>query len=622
MNKKVILSGILSLVLCVSIIAGGTFALFTSEAQANIAITAGNVEVTASISDIVTSTFGTVQAEGTFELGGTASYDSAENKLTVDKMAPGDRVDLKVNVENLSNITASYRVKVAFFGELQNALVANVTLPGNEKATVLTSADVATAWNSFDDTNQVVIPMSIELPYTTGNAYKNKSAEIVITIEAVQENATDLVMIGDTMYATLPEAIAAAKDGDTISLSGVYTLPTDGTLKNRELTFKAIEDSTAVFDLKKFASGQNTSGASLTFDGCDVVFDNNANYQGIQHAAKVVYKNCTITGQQTMYAGVVEFTQCNLVNYTSYCVWTYGTDATFTKCTFTTGGKAILVYNEGTTDDTVTVTDCTFTGNGQCATDKAAVETGINTAASKHTLIITGTTATGFAANKSTSPLWGNKNSMDTDHLTVIIDGVDVYTSTNYDDGEEHTIDLSQTEFAVTGNELQDKGYAAVKVNSESSVTISGQGAIDVAVDSGVSTAIAVWARNGGDVVIEDGTYTLTRAQDNFNELELIYASDTVLDGNTTTITIKGGTFKCDNPCKTLNIHGSGAGNDAEAFIYVMGGSFWEFNPAADFTGLGTTDGGPEDDNIIVPEGYTVISEEKADGTWYTVVAE
>ncbi len=429
-NKKVILSSILSLVLCLSLIAGGTFALFTSTTKTNIAVTSGNVEVVAWLDDIETSTFGTAQAENTFELGGTATYDSTANKLTVDKIAPGDRVDLNVYIENKSNISVKYRVKVAFAGELQDALVASITLPGDKTATVLTAADVATGWNSFDETNKVVLPMSVELPYDVGNDYMNKSAEIIVTVEAVQANATELVMIENTKYASLDDAIAAAEDGATIGLSGVFTLPTDDSLKGRTLTFKSIEDSVAVFNMKKVATGQSTSDAALTFDGVDLVFDNNANYMGIQHAAAVIYNNCTITGKQFMYADTVAFNKCELVNYTDYCVWTYGTDATFTDCTFTTGGKAIYVYNEGTTDDTVTVTNCTFNSNGQTATDKAAVETGINTldveaaANSKHTLVINNSTANGFAANKSTSPLWGNKNNMDGDHLSVTVDGV------------------------------------------------------------------------------------------------------------------------------------------------------------------------------------------------------
>ncbi len=546
-NKKVILSSILSLVLCLSLMVGGTFALFTSESKANIAITSGNVEVAAWLDDIETSTFGTVQAENTFELGGTATYDSTSNKLTVDKIAPGDRVDFHVYIENKSNIAVSYRVKVAFAGELQEALVATIELPqedGTTVKTVLTSADVATDWCSFDDTNKVKLPMSIELPYDVGDDDMNKSAEIIVTIEAVQANATDLVMIENTRYESLPDAIAAAQDGQTIYLSGVFTLPTDGSLKNRILTFKSIEDSVAVFDMRNVVTDQSTSGAALTFDGVDVVFDNTANYKGIQHAAAVIYNNCTITGKQFMYAATVEFNKCELVNYADYCVWTYGTNASFKDCIFTTGGKAILVYNEGVTDDTVTVENCIFNSNGQTATDKAAVETGINNADSKHTLIINNSTANGFAANKSNSPLWGNKNDMDYDHLKVLVDGVNQVTyKITVSDNNGDDLNTALAEAAKISNFIEIVLEEDVTISDDSvqipegvsdftfdlngkTITIEGNG--------NAATDRVFWTQKGTNLTITgNGTIDLGDS-----------TSSLLVGGYADTITIENGTFK------------------------------------------------------------------------------
>lgn len=51
MKKNIILSSVLTILLCVSLIAGSTFALFTSESSVNIAVTAGNVEVVATIDE-------------------------------------------------------------------------------------------------------------------------------------------------------------------------------------------------------------------------------------------------------------------------------------------------------------------------------------------------------------------------------------------------------------------------------------------------------------------------------------------------------------------------------------------------------------------------------------------
>ncbi len=192
MKKRVVFASIFALILCVSIIAGGTFALFTSEITSNIAITAGNVEITAAISDIKTYTFNIEQPEGSFELGGTAVYDAESNTLTLEKVAPADRVELNVNIENLSNIVTSYRIKVAFTGELGSGLVAKITFPGETDATVLSTGDTTSEWARFDaDADTVTVPVSIELTAEAGNEYKNAVGDIIITVEAVQANGAN-----------------------------------------------------------------------------------------------------------------------------------------------------------------------------------------------------------------------------------------------------------------------------------------------------------------------------------------------------------------------------------------------------------------------------------------------
>ena len=55
MNKsKVILSAILVIALCASLVCGATFALFTSESKVNIAVTSGKVAVVATVENLKT----------------------------------------------------------------------------------------------------------------------------------------------------------------------------------------------------------------------------------------------------------------------------------------------------------------------------------------------------------------------------------------------------------------------------------------------------------------------------------------------------------------------------------------------------------------------------------------
>ena len=75
--------------------------------------------------------------------------------------------------------------------------------------------------------------------------------------------------------------------------------------------------------------------------------------------------------------------------------------------------------------------DCIFNDNGDdTITGKAAIEIG-NDYSKSYELIVNKATVKGFAENpagiQTGSTLWANKNSMGTDKLNVVIDGVDVY---------------------------------------------------------------------------------------------------------------------------------------------------------------------------------------------------
>lgn len=184
-------------------------------------------------------------------------------------------------------------------------------------------------------------------------------------------------------------------------------------------------------------SAVTCTNADLTFNGVKFVSDN-ADYKGIQHVASVAYNDCKFEGKFHLY-GDSYFTNCEFTNKNDYSIWTYGAPkAEFVGCTFNTGGKAILVYNEKSTESfkaEINVKNCVFNDDDTLTTVKAAVETGslnVNTETSnKYTLVFENVTVNGFAENDegiaTGSKLWGNKNSMDTDHLSVTIDGTKVY---------------------------------------------------------------------------------------------------------------------------------------------------------------------------------------------------
>ena len=107
--------------------------------------------------------------------------------------------------------------------------------------------------------------------------------------------------------------------------------------------------------------------------------------------------------------------------------------------------------------------------------------------------------------------------------------------------------------------------------------------------------SMAVWAKENGKVIINDGYFTNVGAEsaNDSEHFDLIYAS-----GNAQ-VEINGGEFKCETPKWTLNIKDK---DRATASIIVKGGKFHGFNPAdCDVEGPNT--------NFVAP-GYKVVEED------------
>ncbi len=198
MKKNALISSILTIALCVSLIAGSTFALFTSEDAINVAVNAAKVNVVAEVGDFETYSMDVLQPAGKFENGGTAVYNAETGIFTLTNIAPGDRVEFPINITNNSNINIQYRVKWTVNGELMDALVATV----DDVALTTTTSDWA-LWTTAEDKTKT-LQLSVELPVDAGDEYQEKTAEVAFVVEAVQGNAiVEEVTTADQLKSTL-----------------------------------------------------------------------------------------------------------------------------------------------------------------------------------------------------------------------------------------------------------------------------------------------------------------------------------------------------------------------------------------------------------------------------------
>lgn len=191
MKKKALLSSIMTIALCVSLIAGSTFALFTAEEKVDIAVTAGGVELRAFIRNESVKTYWCdtpVGSNGRFINGGTAKIH--KENLILSNMLPGDRADMIVDVLNESNVTIRYRVVMTVEGKLGEVLTAEATSDGWTSA--LDKNNPKSQWITVKPGEDIpTITVSVELPTTVGdkpedNVYRKAPGQVTITVEAIQ----------------------------------------------------------------------------------------------------------------------------------------------------------------------------------------------------------------------------------------------------------------------------------------------------------------------------------------------------------------------------------------------------------------------------------------------------
>lgn len=171
----------------------------------------------------------------------------------------------------------------------------------------------------------------------------------------------------------------------------------------------------------------------------------------------------------------------------------------------------------------------------------------------------------------------------------AIAAGGEVVVSASIDAPTGFTITADTT--VVNNGEItikEDTEGNGVFLVTNGTLTLDGKGTIN-----GLGNniwSIAVWVKENGKLVINDGYFTNVGAysEEDSEHFDLIYAADNAQ------IEINGGEFKCETPKWTLNIKNN---SRETASIVVKGGKFHGFNPAE-----------AEEGNFVAP-GYKVVEE-------------
>ena len=322
MKNKIILSSILTIALCLSMIAGSTFALFTSESKVDVSVSSATVSVTATpTAPVMGSTLGTAL--------GTATANG--NSLTLENFVPGDYATFTINVVNDSTVAVKYRTVISVSDD--NGLVSGlvVTIGADVYTGTTGNGELAsTDWTLINPTEgNTSVDVKIALPEEAGNAYQGKTCTITYLVEAVQGNYVQATRV-DSAEA-LVGALAAAQPGEIIDATGVTVAPT-GSLD----TTVSIPAGVTVKGATFASSSQcylvvDGTGDDAKFEECDfegpgfgmfVIAGNE------QDGANMVFENCVFEGQVAP----------NFVNNSAGV-------ATFNNCLFTVGSDNIGLVN-------------------------------------------------------------------------------------------------------------------------------------------------------------------------------------------------------------------------------------------------------------------------------------
>lgn len=370
----------------------------------------------------------------TFEATGTTVVSDCSFKDVYNSYAIKDIRGANITVKNTAITNCGGGIMIS--QPTDTTAVNSVTLSGN----TFTNVDSSNEWSKKPTTRGIIqIAASgkydnATLSVTNNNAsncgpvLRQMNSSATEKVEEIKEILTeqfksDLYTENSTAKPTEPTAIttseqliaaiAAAKDGDTITLGEGEFTTYDNTSPKKSLTFVGSGAGTiwTIGDLNKHTKGE--ANGDYSFDGCNTITfksmklrSDSDDYRGFIRVTNTVVEDCVLDGK-TAYWG---YGTAKFINSTfkapegDYALWAYSTkDMTFDGCTFNISGKGVNVYveagNAGSATRTVTVKDCTVNST---AKNKAFLN--IKNSTQAYDVTFSGTnTVTGLDADGTTN---------------------------------------------------------------------------------------------------------------------------------------------------------------------------------------------------------------------------
>ncbi len=391
-KSKTFVGALLSIALCVSLITGATFAIFTSEANVNIAVTSGTVKVTAEVTGFTLYSPTTLNADGSvankenaatenaFKNGGTAAMNGG--KLQINGITPGDKATVELTITNNGNVSTLYRYGYTLLSSEGEAYDGDalVLFEGlnfvfdemNAKTVTDTETSVTVAYKTAyaELPESKTVTAVVELPGTAGNKYQDLSLTIAFVVEAVQANIdttnnteelTSVTFAGENLNDKLGEEGATVAitekttiDNKTSIADGVTItgLGIDNTTLNVSNT-KVGSDNVTIKDMTIKGSGSAGTGGTLNISGNNTTIEN-VYYEGDGNIAITVSTGKTNTG--------TTFKNTKITNaFRGIQFWSLSGDSVIDNCVLDVAGYTFNI-DSAVAGSTLTIKDSTLNG--------------------------------------------------------------------------------------------------------------------------------------------------------------------------------------------------------------------------------------------------------------------
>lgn len=613
MKKKVLAISIITIMLCVAVIAGATFALFTDNGGVDIAVTSGKVSVSAAVDTNSMTLYSpasvnengeVVNAENAasqtaFANGGTAKVDEY-GALSLSGLTPGDKAEFQIKITNNSDVNYKQRVSFALSSGdevLYAQLLVGIKTQEDGEYDYYTGG--YTAWESKSaNTEEETLYVTVELPAYTGNSAKGKQCALSFSVEAVQGNASvSNGEAGNVYFAERADALSgilsSVKDGDKIVLAGSaaawesadveIAFAGEKTLyicgfKAGSITVNAPEGTVHVFNDANSITGAAVADESLHVYGKIGALTLNSGRAVVEESA-VVSDVAAIPSANSAAIVVlkasVQKVSVDTSAENSSSNLTVEENAVVPELSVT-GGGAVKIENNGEIED--------------ASSDGSSIDNGVvNTPAALQTALKLGGNIT-LGADISFTP--------DTTLSSNGIIPLNIVTN-------DTVLNLNGYKIALTGYEGITYAYTPAIISVDGAeMTINGDGCIDP--EAGENNSYGIDIVSDGSLTINGGSY---------------YGAITAVQVEKGSLVVNDGYFELSETVKAqapqyakylINCIDANY-NNGTATVTIYGGKFLNFDPAH----------APETGNAsYLAEGLYSSPAKQGDDILYTVVKE